>query len=574
MSVSSRLNGSTQPLDDPDVSPVMARAGLRTRLMLLIAAVAVPALAVLAVTQYTLYRQAVAANHGNASWFDVFAVSGELLLAGGTLVSLGFGIAVGEQFLRRPAEALLGAAQQWSEGKLNVRIDVGASGRTEFGRIAATFNRMAEALGRQQDELRELNAGLEQRVARRTQELSESHSRLIAEIADRERWEMTLRQSQKLQAVGHLAGGIAHDFNNMLTTVVGALDLLRGRMSSNQDAMLRLIDSALLAAERGSKLTGQLLAFSRRQRLIPAPTDMNDTIMCMADLLRSTLGRGIFVETDLAAELWPAMVDPSQVESAILNLALNSRDAMPQGGSLTIATCNVTIDARMTIPAGDYVAIQVTDTGSGMSDEVAAMAFEPFFTTREPGQGSGLGLSQVHGLAVQSGGDVRIRSVPGEGTTVSLLLPRAVAAIAPRTEDDEQTRTRVRARILVVDDDPSVLAMTSDMLGERGFAAVTANSAETALMLLDDDPDFDLLLTDFVMPTMNGLRLIQTASERYPGLRSLLMTGHADLTAGDAIGPDRILQKPFSIAVLDERVCRALGRPRLQVIQGGMSAAS
>jgi signal transduction histidine kinase/CheY-like chemotaxis protein len=576
-----QFDGATPEPDHALLSRLMARAGVRLRLLTAVAAAAIPALAVLAFSQYTLYQRDAASALLGSRWYDLFIFSGGFLLVVGALFSLGIGIVIGERFLRRPTEALVNAAEQWSAGHFDVRIDVGASAGAEFGRIAGTFNRMAEALGqqqealaRQQQQLQELNASLERGVASRTDELSESHRRLLAEIAERERAENKLRQSQKLQAVGHLAGGIAHDFNNLLTTVVGALDLLRGRLAAGQESMVRLVDSALTAAERGSKLTSQLLAFSRRQRLAPVPTDMNAAIIGMADLLRSTLGRGIFIETDLATGLWPAMVDPSQVEAAILNLAINARDAMPEGGSLTIATCNVSVEGRVTFPSGDYVAIQVTDTGCGMSEEIVARAFEPFFTTKEPGRGSGLGLSQVHGLAVQSGGDVRIRSVPGEGTTVSLLLPRAVAAQAPAPEEEVPLRSRARARILVVDDDAGVLEMTSNMLSESGFAAVAVDSAEAALLLLEDDPDFDLLLTDFVMPGMNGLRLMQEVAEHHPGMRAVLMTGYADLTAADPIGQERVLQKPFNIAQLDERICRALGRPRLQVIQGGMSAAS
>ena len=522
MSSTTRNFGNSRRLEAPQVSSMMARAGLRVRLFMMVAVAAVPALGVMAISQYSLHQQMVVGDVAGTNWYQVFAFTGELLLIGGALLSLGFGIAVGEQFLRQPTEALLHAGKEWSEGRFDVRIDVGASANTEFGRIATTFNTMAEAIGSQHDALRDINNDLETRVTARTHELSESHRLLINEMAERERAETALRQAQKLQAVGQLAGGIAHDFNNLLTTIVGALDLLRGRLAGHHETMLRLVDNALQAAERASKLTNQLLTFSRRRTLAPVPTDMNKTIVALTDLLSNTLGRGVRIETDLAAGLWPAMVDPSQIEAALLNLAINARDAMPEGGTLTIATCNVTADARSSITEGEYVAVQVTDTGIGMSEDVANLAFEPFFTTK----------------------------------LIELIEP-------------SQPRNRPRARILVVDDDAGVLAMAGDMLIERGFTAVLAENAERALEILQADPRFDLMLTDFGMPGMNGLRLIQTVSELFPNMRSVLMTAHAELAAGEPIGQERIIQKPFNMATLDDRITRALGRPRLQVIQGG-----
>ncbi len=573
MSTTTRFYGPNRRLDDPDVSTLMARAGLRARLFMMVAVAAVPALGVLAISQYTLHQQVTADSAAGAQWYQVFAFTGELLLVGGALLSLGFGIAVGEQFLRRPTEALLHAGKSWSEGNFDVRIDVGASADTEFGRIATTFNRMAEALAAQRDVLRSINGELERRVVERTQELCETNIWLKKEMAEREKAEKALRQAQKLQAVGQLAGGIAHDFNNLLTTIMGALDLLRGRLNP-QDTSLRLVDTALQATEGASRLTGQLLSFSRRQRLTPAPTDMNATIRALSDLLEETLGQGIRIETELAESTWPALVDPSQIEAALLNLAANARDAMPDGGTLTITTSNLTTDAHGALAAGDYVAVQVSDTGAGMSEDIASLAFEPFFTTKEPGQGAGLGLSQVHGLAVQSGGEARLRSRPGLGTTVSLLLPRADAEVEPRgiAHDLPLVGDRARARILVCDDDPALRQMAGAMLSERGYSVCIAASAEDALDILHDDPAFDLLLTDFVMGGMNGLRLIQTVAELFPGIRSMLMTGHIDMLSGSALTIDRVIEKPFNVAALDDRVARVLGRPRLQLIQGGAAA--
>jgi len=556
-SASAALHG---PTEDPDFTAWVARLGLRTRMVMLVGVAAIPALAVLAYTQFSVINDPHAAVE----------LSGSLLVLGGTLMSLGFGMIVGEHFLRRPADALLAAAAQWSAGNFDTRIAVDLAAGREFARIAETFNDMAEVIGRKRVELSTLNADLEQRVEARTVELSRAHARLIAEMSEREKAEETLRQSQKLQAVGQLAGGIAHDFNNLLTTIVGALDLLRGRLAAGQDSMLKLVDSALSAADRGSRLTAQLLTFSRRQRLSPVPADMNATINALMDLMRSAINKTITVETELAPDLWQAMVDPSQVEAAILNLAVNARDAMPTGGVLRLSTQNTTIEAGGTLPAGDYVVIQVTDNGVGMDEKVLSLAFEPFFTTKEPGRGSGLGLSQVHGLAAQSGGDVRIKSVPGLGTTVMLLLPRAVDS-KPAVMDplDTISRGRLRARVLVVDDDRGVRELTEAMLSERGYVVIAVDSAEAALELLATGAAFDLMLTDFVMPGMNGLNLIKIAGELYPSMRSMLMTGHADLNTGEPFAAERFVQKPFNTSQIDERVSRVLGRPRLTVIEGG-----
>ena len=548
----------------PDLAPWIARLSLRTRMLMLVTVAALPALAVFAYTELGPRRM---------GGTDETTLIGALLVIGGALMSLGFGLIVGEHFLRRPADALLNAAHSWSAGNLDARIDVAETSGAEFSRIALTFNAMAEALGRQRAQLRELNNGLELRVDARTRELTESNRRLRGEMAERERAEAALRQSQKLQAVGQLAGGIAHEFNNLLTTMVGALDLLRGRLSSGQDSTLRLVDNALVAADRGSRLTGQLLSFSRRQRLSPVPTDMNATIAALTDMLASTLGRAITIDADLADGLWPAMVDPSQMEAALLNLALNARDAMPSGGTLKFTTNNTTIADHATLAEGDYVAVQVVDSGVGMDEQVLAVAFEPFFTTKQPGGGSGLGLSQVHGIAAQSGGDVRMKSVPGIGTTVLLLLPRAAHA-APLTweRDAAPAPRRARGNVLVVDDDPGVRDMTLAMLQSCGFTATAAESGEVALDLLAGEEGFDLLLTDYVMPGMNGLALIQAAADLYPNLRSMLMTGNTELSAGAPIGTERLLPKPFNVAILEDRVARALSRPQLQLIQGGAAA--
>ncbi len=506
---------------------------------------------------------------------DRTTMQGTLLIVAGALLSLILALFVGQRFVRRPTEALLAAARRWTSGDLSARAKLRESTKSEFGSLALAFNEMAGALGNQQKQLQELNTTLEARVADRTRDLSESRNRLQVEMAEREKTEASLRQAQKLQAVGQLAGGIAHDFNNLLTAIVGALDLMRSRMPAGQENMVRLVDNALQAAERGGKLTGQLLAFSRRQRLLPTPTDLNMIVVSLSNLLGSTLGRSIRIQTDLVQDLWPAMIDPGQIEAAVINLAINARDAMPEGGVLTISTRNVTHDVGGNMVPGDYVAVRVSDTGSGMTPDVLARVFEPFFTTKGPGRGSGLGLSQVHGLAKQSGGDIRIESQAGEGTTVTLLMPRAASLPAARTETaSTRNAPRRRARVLVVDDDNDVRQMTGEMLTERGYSVELVADATDALAVLARDSGIDVALVDYVMPGVNGIDLLERLQAVRPGLRTLLMTGHADMEDDGAVGTDNIIRKPFNIATLDERIERILSRPVLRAVQGGKSQAS
>ncbi len=496
------------------------------------------------------------------------------LIALGACLSFAIALLVGQRFVRRPTKALLQAARAWSHGDLGARVPVTTSDRSEFGRIAQAFNAMAAALARQRDEREDLNTILEARVTERTADLLRSRDRLQVALGEQAKSEASLRQAQKLQAVGQLAGGIAHDFNNLLTAVIAALDLLRPRLPVDDARSTRLVDNALQAADRGGKLTAQLLAFSRRQRLLPVPTDLNNIVLGMLGLLTSTLGRDIRVETALTRGLWLALVDPHQVESAILNLALNARDAMPKGGMLRISTANITLPEPMRPPAmvpteaggnlavppsaalGDFVVIRVSDTGTGMPADVLAHVFEPFFTTKQPGRGSGLGLSQVHGLAAQSGGDVRVESESGLGTTVSLLLPRAntpaeLAVPTPGTPPGSQRRLRV----LVADDDDDVRRLTGEMLGELGHFATLVADGHAALAALRAGQAFDLLLADYSMPGVNGLALIEHALDLQPGILCLLVSGHADVDMPRIAGGHPVLLKPFTLAVL----ARALG---------------
>ena len=359
-----------------------------------------------------------------------------LVIGGAAIMALLLAWVAGRRFIYQPTEALLQAARRWREGDLGARAKLSDAG-SEFSALAQSFNAMAAGLQAREMERRMQSSFLEAQVAERTRELSESNNRLQVEIAGREKTEAALHQAQKLQAVGQLAGGIAHDFNNMLATVLGNLELMERRVSqagedwadADTERLLRLIERATGAVTRGGQLTSRLLAFSRRQRLAARATDVNALLRELITLATSTLGRRVQVVPELADDLWPAMVDPSQVEAGILNLCLNARDAMPEGGRLTIHTANVVIGpggtgpAENELPPGEYVQVCISDTGAGMSPEVKARAFDPFFTTKGPGAGSGLGLSQVYGMARQSGGSVTIDSSPNQGTRVTLLLP-------------------------------------------------------------------------------------------------------------------------------------------------------
>jgi signal transduction histidine kinase/CheY-like chemotaxis protein len=411
-------------------------------------------------------------------------------------------------------------------------------------------------------QLRELAGTLEQKVAERTRDLAEANDRLTAEIAERERIEARLIQAQKMEAVGQLTGGIAHDFNNLLTAIVGSLDLLLRR--TDDEKVLRLARNALQAAERGAKLTTQLLAFSRRQRLSPTPVDPNKVVSGMADLLGRAIGTHISIEMRLDPSLWRALADPTQLEVMILNLAINARDAMPGGGRLQIETRNVAEVPQALaaeLAAGEYVALAVTDNGCGMPPEVLARAFEPFFTTKHQGKGTGLGLAQLYGFARQSGGTVRIESEEGRGTTVTIYLPRTHAEAqelaAALTERPEQGS----ARVLIVDDDEGVRTVAAAIVEELGFKVLSAGNGKEALRILGEDSRIDLLLTDIVMPEMTGVELARQVRARYPKLPILFASGYADVkTFGDELEQETVLKKPFRIAEVAARIRDMLDR--------------
>ncbi len=348
------------------------------------------------------------------------------------------------------------------------------------------------------------------------------------DITAREEMEQQLRQAQKMEAFGHLTGGVAHDFNNLLTAIIGNLELLQSRLEDDQIAEKHL-GAAQRAAENGAKLTEQLLAFSRRQHLQPRATNLNTVVRGMLEMLTRTIGPTIEVRTNLSSGLWPALVDPTQIEIAILNLAINSRDAMPMGGILSIETGNLGAGIESAGPelANEAcVHLVVRDTGTGMSEEVSGRAVEPFFTTKEPGKGSGLGLSQVYGLVRQSNGCLRIESQFGQGTSMHLYFPRAAGQLVDAENPQNQPPSpEICGRVLVVDDDPAVREITALMLRQTGYGVVEAESGHAALAALERGEVYDLVVIDVAMPGLNGVETIRHARERSPALRVLFMTG-------------------------------------------------
>jgi PAS domain S-box-containing protein len=394
------------------------------------------------------------------------------------------------------------------------------------------------------------------RVAIAVTTMQDVSARLAAEEAR--------RRSQRLEAVGQLTGGVAHEFNNLLMAIGGCLDLLTPHVRG--DRARNLLENAARASDRGATLTRQLLAFARRQHLQTEPVDLNALVLSLADLLDTTLGRGIEVVTDLAADCWPALADATQLELVLLNLAINGRDAMQAGGRLVIGTGNAVLGPPRRAeepPPGDYAMLRVVDAGTGMTPEVLARAFEPFFTTKQVGQGSGLGLPQVLGVAQQLGGGVIVDSVPGEGTSVSVFLPRA-SGIPRAARSSALLPPRPRAleglRVLLVDDDIEVREIARAMLEEMGALVAEAAAARDALLMLRTEPDIDLVLADYTMPHMTGAELAQQVADLLPGVPVVLMTGYSATSLGET-GPNvrAVLQKPFRAEAMARIVMKALG---------------
>jgi signal transduction histidine kinase len=402
-------------------------------------------------------------------------------------------------------------------------------------------------------QLKEANSQLSERVRERDSALEQ----LKREIVDRERAEAALAQAQKMEAVGQLTGGIAHDFNNLLTVVIGGLDMVQ--RSTAEPRTKRLASSALEAAERGAKLTGQLLAFSRTQRLRLEPTIPGPLIENMRELLSHTLGPAVQLELQLDEAAVPVLADSNQLELTVLNLAINARDAMPLGGTLSISTRSRLVSGDAELKDGEYLELRVSDTGTGMPAEVIAKAFDPFFTTKEVGKGTGLGLSMVYGVARQSGGTARIESEEGRGTTVSVLLPRTCAA-APSDASSAPARSAPygKLKILVVDDEPAVRQVLVDGLVEEGHDVSSASDGPEGLEHLRRE-QFDLLIVDFAMPLMNGAEVVKAARLIRPGQRVLFVTGYSDTAAiEDAAGDAPVVRKPFRPAEIAAAIGAAM----------------
>jgi len=394
---------------------------------------------------------------------------------------------------------------------------------------------------------------LEGLVVERTRALAEANRNLRIEMEERARVEESLRQAQKIEAIGQLTGGVAHDFNNLLMVISGGLDMLDRQTDPNRRR--RLMEGMVQAAQRGASLTKQLLAFSRRQKLQPQAVDVASQIGSMRELLDHSLRDDIQIEFEFPEALWPVQVDPGELELVILNLAVNARDAMPEGGALLVRGENLADLADEEI-TGDYVRVSVIDSGTGMTPEVLARVFEPFFTTKDVGKGSGLGLAQVHGFATQSGGTVRIQSQPGRGTTIELYLPRSQHRPSSEPPVIDQGKRRPRkagqGRILLVEDDNEVASLVRDMLEQLGYEVTRAASAVAALGALADGRSIDIVFSDVMMPGgMNGVQLAHEIRKRRSDIPVLLTSGYPGATLRDAEKEGlQILPKPYNIEEL------------------------
>ena len=415
--------------------------------------------------------------------------------------------------------------------------------------------------------LRELNELLEVRVTERTHELSAINQRLHVAMQKREQAENSLRHAQRMEAIGHLTGGLAHDFNNMLTGVLSALDLLSLKLQAPEHKpLLRFIDAASASAKRAASLTHRMLAFARKQSLDPQVIDSNQLIDSMLELLHRTLKENITLKVDLDPALWAIYTDYSQLENSLLNLVINARDAMPTGGTLSITTRNCTNPEDL--PAGHYIAISVTDSGMGIAQELLSKVFDPYFTTKPLGQGTGLGLSMVYGFTKQSDGDVRIQSKPLAGTCITLYLPRYTGTATYAAENmviafDQPSQAIHTPRILVVEDDPSVRILVIEVLNEFGYQTLEADNACSALDMLSRNPQVELLVTDVGLRGVNGRELASQAQQAMPNLKVLLISGYAPETQSRAKLAEQgmdLLAKPFSMDELISRTRHLLKR--------------
>ncbi|MCI3944704.1 histidine kinase [Pseudomonas syringae] len=427
------------------------------------------------------------------------------------------------------------------------------------GKVIGLIGSSVDVTARKQAEeaVRELNQTLEQRIEQA--------------VFEREQIEDALRHSQKMDAVGQLTGGIAHDFNNLLAGISGSLELITKRLDQGRVGDVdRYVSVAQGAVRRAASLTHRLLAFSRRQTLSPRVTDVNALIEDMEELIARTVGPAIDIKVLASDDLWPALIDHAQLESSLLNLCLNARDAMPNGGRIVIETANASleecVDPDHGIPAGEHLSIRVTDTGSGMSPEIVTKAFEPFFTTKPIGAGTGLGLSMVYGFVRQSGGQIRVESVEGQGTSVVMHLPRHLAQSAPRTDEPEaveESTPHTGETVLVVDDEPSVRMLVAEVITGLGYHCLEAADAQSGLEILQSDARIDLLISDIGLPGgMNGREMADAAGHRRPGLPTLFITGYAKTSVLDDchLRPcTQVLTKPFGLEALAGRVTGLIG---------------
>ncbi|MGO4439795.1 ATP-binding protein [Rhizobium sp. RAF56] len=459
------------------------------------------------------------------------------------------GEVLGGLFLGHPEPGVFTAAAE----RLVTGIAVQAAIAIDNARLFQAAEREVAERRRAEVALQQLNATLGERVAE--------------EVRERAKAEDQLRQVQKMEAVGQLTGGIAHDFNNMLAVIVGGLNLLQRKLAKGDMDVGRFIEGALEGAQRASALTKRLLAFSRQQTLEPEPIDLNGMVLGTRDLLMRTLGEHVHIKTALEVDLWQVKVDPGQIENTILNLAVNARDAMPDGGALTIGTSNLGLDdrqaAEFAISPGPYVLLVVADTGFGMAPDVIAKAFEPFFTTKEVGKGTGLGLSQVYGFVRQSGGHVQIESQPGSGTAVRIYLPRHEGAAQKAGITGADCHGLPGEVVMVVEDEAQVRAISVEALKELGYGVIEAAGPGEALRLLEQGQPVSLLFTDVVMPDMSGRELADRARDRLPGLKVLYTSGYARnaiLRNGSIEPGTSLLSKPFSVDDLALKVRQALDR--------------
>jgi len=459
---------------------------------------------------------------------------------------------------------------------LGMLVGVGA---VFLGVVAVQALRQNAVARRQAESESERAGALENAVRERTQELWEANQALKAEAAEREAAEAQLRQVQKMEAVGQLTGGIAHDFNNMLAVVVGGIDLAQRRLNGPRREVLMHLQNAMEGATRAAALTRRLLSFARSEPLLPERVESKDLISGMSDLLDRTLGERIRIEVDLAADTWPNYVDPHQLENAIVNLAVNARDAMDGQGIMRIATRNVKLSANEVgdVRPGDYVKISVTDTGCGMTKEVMDRAFEPFFTTKPVGKGTGLGLSQIFGFAHQSGGEVGIESQVGRGTTVSIYLPRTEAAAPIRLRQAAQKAEAEAhvpgARILLVEDDPRVRAATVGALEDLDYDPVACSGGAEAIELFKAQ-EFDLVISDVIMPEMTGPELIRHLKATHSrDFAVLFVTGYVGEGESDDLRSHELLRKPFTVGALASAVSAALSRAASEPPRSSAAAA-